>query len=293
MIKKLAFSTLPFACVALFVPPAAAQPDPPPATPAPSDADVCAESYEHSQEQMRPNQAESTLLKARESLRTCLRSSCKSWMVSDCSKWLSEVETRIPTVVFAAKDAAGQDLNGVRVTTKAGAVLVEQLDGRAIELEPGQHDFVFLASDGTRVERHSLIREGEKAQAVIAMFGPRPADKVGPARPVGSTATETPTLRYVGYGAAGLGVVGLGVGAVAGLFTISRKGSDCDAKGECNPGTRDSLSSTAAISTVAFIAGAALVAGGVAIVLLSPTKTHSPRVDARLTLGGAAIGGQW
>lgn len=294
MIKKLAFASLPFACVALFVPPAAAQPDPPPAEPKPSDADVCSDSYEHAQQEMRPNQAESKLLKARESLRTCLRSNCKSWMVSDCSKWLSEVETRIPTVVFGAKDPSGQDITSIKVTTPGGAVLVEQLDGRAIELEPGQHDFVFLSTDGTRVERHSLVREGEKAQSVIATFGPRPGDKVQPVRPIGPITTEheTPTLRYVGYGAAGLGVVGLGVGAVLGLVTISRKNSECDDK-LCNPGTRDSLSSTAAVSTVAFVAGAALAAGGVALVLLTPSKAQPRRVEARLTLGGAMIGGQW
>lgn len=264
----------------------------PTSSPPAADTDVCSESYEKAQEQMRPNQAESKLLLARESLRTCLRSSCKSWMVSDCSKWLSEVETRIPTVVFVAKDAAGRDLTGVRVTKPDGTAIVASVDGRSIEMEPGPHDFVFASADGTKVERHAVIREGEKAQAVTATFGtaagPNPIEpppNVGPA-----TREETPTLRYVGYGATGLGVVGLGLGAVFGLVTLSKKNSDCT-NGLCEPGTRDSLSSTAAVSTVAFVAGGILAAGGLTLVFLSPSSTR--RIGARVSAGGLTIGGQW
>jgi hypothetical protein len=245
---------------------------------------------------MRPNQAEGKLLLARESLRTCLRSNCKSWMVADCSKWLSEVETRIPTVVFAAKDTAGRDLTSVRVTNADGSAIVETLDGRAVELEPGPHDFVFVGADGARVAHHALVREGEKAQAVLATFEAPPAPKPPPeaqppVAPPPPPRRETPALRYVGYGATGLGAIGLGLGAVFGLITLSKKSSDCDAKGFCTPGTRDSLSTTAAISTVGFVAGAALAAGGIALVLLTPASSH--RVEARLSPSGMTIGGRW
>lgn len=288
--------TLAFLCIASIVflaRGAAAQPAPTPPSNPPSDADVCSESYEHAQEQMRPNQAESKLLRARESLRTCLRSNCKSWMVSDCSKWLGEVETRIPTVVFVAKDSGGHDLTAIRVTKPDGTAIVESLDGRAVELEPGPHDFVFVGPDGTHVEHHALVREGEKAQAVAATFrGSGETKPVGPQEPIGpSREAETPTLRYVGYGATAAGIVGLGLGAIFGLITISKKTSDCDSTGLCDPGTRDSLSTTAAVSTVGFVAGGILAAGGVALILVSPSSSR--RVGARVSPNGIMIGGQF
>jgi hypothetical protein len=282
---------------------ASADPDPPPAPAAPPpDADVCTTSYEGAQELMRPNRSESKLLLARESLRTCLRSNCKSWIVADCSKWLSEVETRIPTVVFSAKTTAGRDLTDVRVTNANGETVAQSLDGHSIEMEPGPHDFVFLGPAGGRVERHALVREGEKAQNVSAVFEAAPGEvgPTGPQPPVLAPRAEkaTPTLRYVGYGLAGAGVVGLGLGAVFGLTAIAKKNdAKCDGNGFCDAGPRADALDAARVSTIAFVAGAVLGAGGVALILLSPSSssssTTSAHVDARIWPNGAGIGGTW
>jgi hypothetical protein len=277
---------------------ASADPDPPPAPPAPApDADVCTTSYEGAQELMRPNRSESKLLLARESLRTCLRSNCKSWIVADCSKWLSEVETRIPSVVFSAKTATGRDLTDVKVTNANGETIAQSLDGHSIEMEPGPHDFVFLNPEGTRVEKHALIREGEKAQNVSAVFE-APAGEVGRASPQSpllapKTEKTTPTLRYVGYGLAGAGVVGLGLGAIFGMTAIAKKNdANCDGNGFCDSGPRADAIDAARVSTIAFVAGAVLGAGGVALILLSPSST-SAHLDARISPNGVGIGGAW
>ena len=167
---------------------AGADPDPtPPTAPTPApEADVCTTSYEGAQELMRPNRSESKLLLARESLRTCLRSNCKSWIVADCSKWLSEVETRIPSVVFSAKNTAGRDLTDVKVSTASGDPIVQSLDGHSIEMEPGPHDFVFLGPNGARVEKRVLVREGElltyESDGLPPSSRPRRARSFRPAR---------------------------------------------------------------------------------------------------------------
>lgn len=262
--------------------------------PPPSDANVCKDSYEQAQIQMKPTQGESRLLVARESLRTCLRSGCRDWIVADCSKWLGEVEARIPSVVFSAKTSNGDDLAGTKVMRPDGSAVVERLDGHAVELEPGPYDFVFLTADGRRLEKHALVREGEKAQAIAAVFeSPEPLagaqSSRNPERP-GRTDSSPPTLRYVGYGALGLGIVGLGVGAVFGLVTISKKNDlDCDASGGCASGPLSDARKTATISDVAFVAGGALAAAGVTLVLLSPSR----KVEARVTTSGVVFGGRF
>lgn len=279
--------------ILLLAPDASADPDPAPLPPE-SEADLCAASYEGAQEFMRPNRSESKLLIARASLRTCVRSNCKSWMVNDCSKWLSEVETRIPTVVFSAKNTAGRELTDVKVMTATGRPIVESLDGHAVEMEPGGHHFVFVGADGVRVEKKTIIREGEKAQNVSAMFEAPPGEK--PLTPAVAEIPEpTPTIRYVGYGLAATGGVALGFGAIFGLNAIVQKNAaNCDAEGACDPGPRGEALAAARISTIAFIAGGVLGAAGVTLIVLSPRHSGAVRrVGASLAPGGMLVGGTW
>ena len=255
------------------------------------EPNVCTDAYEQSQIQMKPRtgDGESTLLKARASLLTCTRSNCKDWMVADCSKWLSEVEARIPTVVFSARNTAGRDLTEIQVQKPTGEALATRIDGRAIELEPGQHVFVFIDENGTKVEKNALVREGEKAQSIVATFEAS-AEELAKARgqtgllgPVdrGRTETHPGTLQYVGYGAAGVGVVGLAIGTIFGITAINKKSAaDCKPDNLCENGDAlDDAHSAATVATIGFIAGAVLVAGGVALVLFTPSK--SVRVEAR------------
>src|ERR1700682_5135359 len=53
---------------------------------------------------------------ARASLAVCTAASCPGPIREDCAQRLKDVEAAIPTVVFVAKDAAGNDLGAVRVT---------------------------------------------------------------------------------------------------------------------------------------------------------------------------------
>ncbi|MBX3222925.1 MAG: hypothetical protein KF795_20610, partial [Labilithrix sp.] len=236
-------------------------------------------------------------------LLTCLRSGCKDWMVADCSRWLPEVEARIPTVVFSARNTARRDLIDVRVTTADGKELASRLDGRMLETEPGEHTFVFVTPEGAQVERHVLVREGEKAQSVAAVFE-APAEELAALAPAtGATApaadrgakTSTSTLQYIGYGAAGAGVIGLGVGAVFGISALMKKGdANCDASGECDEPHLSDAVSAARTATIGFIAGGVLLAGGVSLVLFAPPRVKVV-ASAALRPGGGTfgIGGHW
>jgi len=262
-----------------------------------AEEQACRDDYEHSQELMKPKAGPSTLLPARATLRSCMRSGCKDWVVADCSKWLAEVEERIPTVVFSARDTAGRDLTDVRVTTADGLAITPRLDGRALDIEPGRQTFVFVTPDGVRREKDVLIREGEKSQSVGALFDAPPGllpPSSGPAGGVPSTQPPPPTtkLRYAGYAATGVGVLGLGLGAVFGLRAIGKKDSaGCDDTNACaNLGAVDEAKDASTVANVGFIVGGVLTAAGVALILLSPTSSSRHSAQLRPAVGSSAAG---
>jgi hypothetical protein len=197
------------------------------------------------------------LLDARDKLRICARPACKAWMVKECTKSLTEVEARIPSVVFVARDASGTELVDVTVTS-GERTLASRLDGRSVEVGPGERVFVFVTTGGRRVSQKAIVKEGEKAQRVTATFAaanqpaavapapvalapvtpapvtPTPHAPVTPP-PVASTehTTDVPPpasdgshgtsgRTIAGITIAGVGVVGLGIGAGFGLSALSK-----------------------------------------------------------------------
>src|SRR4051794_36117853 len=76
------------------------------------------------------------LLAARAQLLICASPSCPGDIRKECVKRIDLVNASIPTMVFEAKDEAGNDLTAVRVKMD-DEVIAEQLEGTAISLDPG------------------------------------------------------------------------------------------------------------------------------------------------------------
>jgi hypothetical protein len=125
-----------------------------------SGVQACASAYEDAQVQRNGGH----LKAAKEQLKICVQDQCPDFVRTDCATWLSEVNAALPTVTFAAVDSAGADLIDVKVSVD-GVVVVESLDGRAVEVDPGQHSLVF-EYQGQRVEQKLLVRQGEKNRVV-------------------------------------------------------------------------------------------------------------------------------
>lgn len=244
--------------------------------PASAQEDACKEGFEQADILLKPSAAEPKLLEARDKLRICGGPTCKDWMIADCTKRLAEVEARVPTVVFAAKDANGADL--VDVTVLQGeATIATKLDGRAHEMNPGARVFTFVLADGSKHEVSAVVREGQKAQRVAweAPLTPKP-----PSPPAEGDAPSAPTkttnpLVYIGFGA---GAVGFGVGAVTGIVALS-KASTSNCQGvQCTQAGLDDIDSgrtAATISTIGFIVG--IIGTGVGVYgLLSPKYERPP-----------------
>jgi len=234
------------------------------------------------------------LVEAREELRVCALATCPAVVQSDCANWLDSVERTLPTVVVTAKDGTGLDLVDVRVSVD-GALLAPRIDGLAVPMNAGLHVFHFESSGRPALDRDVLVKEGEKNQEVGVVLGPSvaaPSSTASSAEvsggPSGSGWGES-----IGWGIGGVGVVGLLVGAVAGLVAVADKGSaHCDAHDVCDRGSVDAIKNAALVSDVGWVAGGVLLVGGAGLLLFAhETRTSNTglRVVPVVVPSGGAI----
>lgn len=137
------------------------------------DKDVrteCVSAFETSQEL----RASGDLVTARSRLVSCVRPECPSSVRTECTKWLEQVEREQPSFVAAAK-ADGEDRLDVKVEMD-GKMVQETLDGKAIPVNPGAHQFRFYLPPFQPIEKRVVLSEGDKLRAISVEFtSPKPA----------------------------------------------------------------------------------------------------------------------
>jgi hypothetical protein len=127
---------------------------------------------------------------------------------------------------------------------------------------------------------------------------------VAPAvRPAGSHASTAPPAvptatraRWAAVGVGAVGVAGIAVGSVFGAMAFSKWGdAQSQARSTATFGQANNTESTgksdATVSTVAFIAGGLLAAGGVVLFVVSPSKGSGASATVAPTLGGLTVVG--
>lgn len=240
----------------------------------------CISAYERGQKLKQ----ESKLSRAREQLILCMREGCPALLRSDCEQWFKEVEEAMPSVVIDAK-SKGADVTDVKVRLD-GALVAERLDGTAIQVDPGNHVFVFEAGQGPRVEQRVLIRVGEKNRPIHVTFAAE--DKVVQKPPA---SRPIPVLTWV-FG--GLGVAALGSFAYFGLTGKSEADDYQSCKPYCDQGEVDRTHNKLIAADVSL--GVGVVSLGVATYLLltRPEQEAGPSARIRLhavpMLGGGMAG---
>jgi hypothetical protein len=208
------------------------------------------------------------LREARAQLLVCSATSCPADIRDECIRRVEMVNASMPTVVFEAKDATGNDLSAVRVTMD-GQPLVDRLEGTALSIDPGEHVFIFETTGQPLVQKQMVVREGEKGRRERISFPTIPdilIPKPLPPHPF-PNAPEFGTQRILALASAGIGVVGLGLGIGFGINAISKHD---DANKVCPTQCVDQKGvdmwnqavSAGNISTVGFIVGVAGLAGG-------------------------------
>ena len=275
------FATL--AAAVLFVSPARA-------------ADPTVEECVSANERSVPLRKAGKLREARAGLLRCSSASCPAAVRDDCIAEATRLERALPSLVFAVKDAAGNDLTAVRITMD-GQPFAERLDGAALDVDPGEHVFV-LSAQGQTVERKLLVREGEKSRREQITIGAAAATPATPAAPARAPATDGGwgTQKTAGIALVGLGVVSIGVGSVFGVLA----GSSWDtAKTKCGtscaPGSdaykdKDTANTNATVANIGFGVGLAALIGGGALWYFAPANTPAKAARISPLLGNGMLG---
>ena len=182
---------------------------------------------------------------------------------------------------------------GLEITRDGEKVDLSQL-GVAVVVDPGPHAIVVNAPGSNRWEKSvDVPPDGGTASIVLVVVA---TPKVEPPPVVGPGDPGTP-FRIGGLIVAGVGLVGVGLGTAFGVIASSKLSDSnadnhCDAQNTCDAvglGLRSDAQSAATISTVGFIAGAVMIAGGITMFVLAPKK--SPAQTALVPAVGSSFYG--
>jgi hypothetical protein len=178
------------------------------------------------------------LLRAREIFAACATRECPAMLRRDCTAWLEDARRQTPSIVVVARDTAGRDVVDAQVSVD-GVVRLPQLDGSAIELDPGQHLVRVSLGEGARSqlpgadpqEQRILLAPGEKNRTInVTFFRPPPAPSVAPVPtpPPQAPPPAPPPQRTHGHGLpagsyllGGLGLAALGVFGTFGILGLT------------------------------------------------------------------------
>jgi len=201
---------------------------------------ACASAFSSAQRLMRSGD----LLEAKKKLVLCGGPDCPEIMHADCQQWLSSVEASMPTVVFQVSSAAGTSPEAVRMSLDGAEAMA--LDGRALPVNPGEHEVVFEANGFRTSSRHIVVSEGEKLRRELVVLEPTPVPKVTTELPAKRLVTSSqparaPASRHltVPVIVAASGAVLAGAGAV--YFGLKARSDERDLD-TCRPScTRDTV----------------------------------------------------
>jgi hypothetical protein len=241
----------------------------------------CSAAYEKSQEE----RSEGRLKNAREAAATCARDACPTFVKGECKQWVQELANDVPSVAIDAKDPKGEATTGVKVTID-GQEYASTLDGKPVELDPGEHDFRFEMEGAKPFEKHLTLEKGARDQALHVEFEALKSDaapEVVKADVEAAPPSDMRSLRPFAYVAGGVGAAGLIGFAVLGAIGKSKQS---DLESSCSPNCSqsdiDSVKSKYLLADISLGVGIVGLGTGVALFLLSqPKENAEPAADAK------------
>lgn len=248
----------------------------------PPNKTECIEAHQRTQQM----QLSHKYLEARVEAQVCVHQSCPGPLVADCERWLSDLEQRVPSVVFDVR-LNGQHISTATVTADGQAV-TEWTRGEALRLNPGEHTFRFNLPPYPPVTKTLILTEGTRFHAVSANFNappslPPPTSTPPPRREPEPKERPVPTIVYPLLAAAGVGL-----GLFAG-FAVAGKIEQGELERSCAPNCSDSDLSTMRqrflVGDIALgVSAAALLGAGVFYLT-------RPETSSRVTLAPVSGGG--
>lgn len=169
------------------------------------------------------------------------------------------------------------------------------MTGSPFPADPGVHKLTVSAA-GYK-SRETVVEIGADHDEKKVTIAPLEKEDAPAQKPVSAAAapataettrTVNPTLRTTSYILGGAGIVGLGVGVVTGIIASS-KHNDANCNGDVCPNAdatdkENSARAIANVSTVGFIAGGVLLAGGVVLYLFSSSSPKTTGSTASVSL---------
>lgn len=199
---------------------------------------------------------------------------------------LNELEPKLSRVTF--KLDPGASVPGLEIKLDASVVSTAML-GSALPADPGVHKLT-VSAPGFKA-REQVVEIGAEHDDKTVTIAPLAKDDAPPPPPptTVSTTTDKPksgngTLKTASYIVGGVGVAGLVLGTVTGIVAAS-KHSDANCtndlcKTSADTDKENSAHSMATVSTIGFVAGGVLLAGGVVLNILSwGPSNKTGRVD--------------
>jgi hypothetical protein len=206
------------------------------------------------------------------------------------------LEPEVPTLAIhvATRAAEGRETL-VRVD---GEEWARERWGRPVPIDPGAHAVEIWARAGDQAPKETrpiTVARGEHAEIELSAPPPGEREKPAPPRPTepairepgseakrGSESTSGGGQRTLSYVVGGVGAAGLVVGAIFGVLSLTTHASivgRCPTYPRCSTTDQTTLAplndraaAEGTVSTVALVAGGALLAGGLALFLTAPGR---------------------
>jgi hypothetical protein len=239
-----------FFCLALFTEVGIARAD---------DTGACTKSYENAQILKKKRE----YLSARRELVTCIRE-CPAVVQRECGQWLEGLEPLVPSIVIHA-EVGGEDRTEVRVELD-GKIIAERIDGKGIDLDPGQHDLKFTLAGFPPIKKNLVMHEGEQLRVVRVSFE-QPEVSGGKLPP--PLARPVPTVVYVFGGVALAGTVGFAAFGLVGTSQRNRLERDC--MPNCTDSSVDGVKRNLLLADVSLGVGFVALATGTVLWLTRPS----------------------
>jgi hypothetical protein len=129
------------------------------------------------------------LRQAKDLLLSCSKATCGAMVRQQCTSRYAQLESDIPSVVPLVSDENGEPRVDVQVTMD-GEPITMRLDGRALPVDPGLHEFSFVVDGAAVSTQKIMIVQGQRNRPISIALG---KDKHGRRVALGAVA-GTPAL---------------------------------------------------------------------------------------------------
>jgi hypothetical protein len=227
-------------------------------------------------------------------------------------------ESDVASAAQSARAALEPRVPTVRIVAQGAPAATAKLDdqpvavGTPVPVDPGTHRLVVSAPGMRDAQATVAISERQRLDVPVRLDAAGSDATSAPASPSGPAGDAAPgpvaahgafPWRTVGLVAAGAGIVTLGVGTYFGIEAKSKndQSNNSGCNGDSCTGTaaqtrRDAISA-GNTSTVLFVAGGVLAAGGIVLWLVAPSSEGSSGVSVTPVAlgagGGLTLAGRW